>query len=50
MIKGMTGFGAAEITVGKIKGSIEIKSQNHRYLDIVYYLGQIGVSKRMERL
>ena len=38
MIKGMTGFGAAEISVGKIKGGIEIKSQNHRYFDIVYYL------------
>ncbi len=38
MIKGMTGFGAADISFGKIKGGIEIKSQNHRYFDIVYYL------------
>lgn len=38
MIKGMTGFGSAEISFGKIKGGLEIKSQNHRYSDIVYYL------------
>lgn len=38
MIKGMTGFGAADISIGKIKGGIEVKSVNHRYLDIVYYL------------
>lgn len=38
MIKGMTGFGAAEISAGKVKGTIEVKSQNHRYFDIVYYL------------
>ncbi|MCC6758616.1 MAG: YicC family protein [Candidatus Omnitrophica bacterium] len=38
MIKGMTGFGSADISFGKIKGGIEIKSQNHRYFDIVYYL------------
>ncbi len=59
MIKGMTGFGAAEITVGKIKGSIEIKSQNHRYLDIVYYLPpglsslendiRLAINKQIER-
>ncbi len=38
MIQGMTGFGSAEIFFGKIKGIIEIKSQNHRYFDLVYYL------------
>ncbi len=38
MLKGMTGFGAADISFGKIKGGVEIKSQNHRYFDIVYYL------------
>lgn len=43
MIKGMTGFGSAQISVGKIKAMIEIKSVNHRYLDIVYYL-PIGFS------
>lgn len=38
MIKGMTGFGSAEIASGKIRGSVEIKSLNHRYLDIGYFL------------
>lgn len=38
MIKGMTGFGSAVISAGKVKGIIEIKTQNHRYFDIVYYL------------
>ena len=37
MIKGMTGFGSALISSSKFKGSVEIRSQNHRYLDIVYY-------------
>jgi len=37
MIKGMTGFGCAELS-GKIKGTVEIKSLNHRYLDIGYFL------------
>ena len=43
MIKGMTGFGSFQISVGKVKGILEIKSQNHRFLDIVYYL-PIGFS------
>lgn len=38
MITGMTGFGAAQFSVGKIKGLIEVKSVNHRYLDIAFYL------------
>lgn len=38
MISGMTGFGTSEITWGKVKGSVEIKSVNHRYLDLAYYL------------
>jgi uncharacterized protein (TIGR00255 family) len=38
MIKGMTGFGAATFAVGKVKGLIEVKSVNHRYLDISFYL------------
>jgi len=38
MLSGMTGFGSIEKSVGKIKFVIEIKSQNHRYLDIVFYL------------
>jgi len=38
MITGMTGFGAHEITFGKVKGIVEIKSVNHRYLDVAFYL------------
>jgi uncharacterized protein (TIGR00255 family) len=38
MITGMTGFGSAQFAVGKIKGTIEVKSVNHRYLDIAFYL------------
>ena len=38
MISGMTGFGQAEISSGKIKAIIEIKSVNHRYLDMLFYL------------
>lgn len=38
MIKGMTGFGQAQLSAGKIKALIEIKSVNHRYLDVNYYL------------
>ncbi len=38
MITGMTGFGAAQFSVGKIKGLVEVKSVNHRYLDIAFYL------------
>jgi uncharacterized protein (TIGR00255 family) len=38
MISGMTGFGASEIKLGKIKGTVEIKTVNHRYLDPAYYL------------
>lgn len=38
MITGMTGFGSADKTFGKMKLLLEIKSQNHRYLDMVFYL------------
>lgn len=38
MIKGMTGFGTSSFCVGKIKGFIEVKSVNHRYLDLSFYL------------
>ncbi len=40
MISGMTGFGACDLHFGKIKGSVEIKTVNHRYLDVAYYLPQ----------
>lgn len=38
MIKGMTGFGFAQIETNKAKISVEIKTVNHRYLDISFYL------------
>ena len=38
MINGMTGFGSAQFSDGKVRGVVEIKSLNHRYLDINYYL------------
>jgi uncharacterized protein (TIGR00255 family) len=38
MIKGMTGFGSAQWSSGKIKALVEVKSLNHRYFDITYYL------------
>ncbi|MEI8011343.1 MAG: YicC/YloC family endoribonuclease [Candidatus Omnitrophota bacterium] len=40
MITGMTGFGSAPFAIGRIKGLIEVKSVNHRYLDIAFYLPQ----------
>ena len=49
MILGMTGFGASDIAVGKIKGMVEIKTVNHRYLDIVFYL-PIGFSSFEEKI
>ena len=38
MIKGMTGFGTAQIMAHNVKVVIEIKSLNHRYCDINFYL------------
>ena len=38
MINGMTGFGSAQISTGKMKMVAEVKSVNHRYFDISYYL------------
>jgi uncharacterized protein (TIGR00255 family) len=38
MIKGMTGFGQAQVLSGKVKALIEIKSVNQRYLDLNYFL------------
>lgn len=34
MIKSMTGFGRQEVTDGKRKFTVEMKSVNHRYLDV----------------
>jgi len=49
MITGMTGFGAAEITFGKVKGVVEIKTVNHRYLDVAYYL-PVGFSSLEDKI
>lgn len=38
MIKGMTGFGSAQLAKGKNRATVEIKSVNHRYFDASYYL------------
>lgn len=38
MLKGMTGFGSASISLGAIKILVEMKSINHRYCDISCYL------------
>ena len=38
MIRGMTGYGNVPFSLGKVKGIIEVKSQNHRYFDPVFYL------------
>ena len=38
MINGMTGFGCSQLSSERIKGIVEIKSLNHRYLDINYFL------------
>ena len=34
MIKSMTGFGRAEVADASRKFTVEIKSVNHRYLDV----------------
>lgn len=49
MITGMTGFGAAEFVFDKVKGNVEIKSVNHRYLDVAFYLPS-GFSSLEERI
>ncbi len=52
MIKGMTGFGTATVSSGDMKGGLEVKSVNHRYLDLVFYLpigfGSVENSIRQE--
>jgi len=49
MITGMTGFGACEVTHGKVKGIVEIKTVNHRYLDIAFYL-PVGFSSLEDKI
>lgn len=52
MIKGMTGFGNATFNVKHVKGLLEIKSQNHRYLDIAFFLpsGFAAVEDKMRQM
>ena len=52
MITGMTGFGASEITTENIKGTIEVKTVNHRYFDISYYMpiGFGSIEEKVRRL
>ena len=38
MIHGMTGFGGAQLVWKKIKLVVEVKSLNHRYFDVAFYL------------
>jgi uncharacterized protein (TIGR00255 family) len=45
----MTGFGAGEITVGKVKGVVEVKTVNHRYLDVAFYL-PVGFSSLEDKI
>lgn len=49
MINGMTGFGSAQAASGRTKVLIEIKSLNHRYFDVNYYL-PIGFSDLENRI
>ena len=49
MIKSMTGFGRSEISEGKRKISVEMKSVNHRYLEAGIKM-QIGRASCRERV
>jgi len=49
MITGMTGFGSGEISVGKVKGMVEVKTVNHRYLDVAFYL-PVGFSSLEDKI
>jgi len=49
MITGMTGFGAGEVAIGKIKGNVEVKTVNHRYLDVAFYL-PVGFSSLEDKI
>jgi|CXWL01.1.fsa_nt_gi uncharacterized protein (TIGR00255 family) len=52
MITGMTGFGAAEISTADVKGTIEVKTVNHRYFDISYYfpIGFGSIEEKVRRI
>lgn len=52
MIKGMTGFGSVQFSVKGIKAMVELKSVNHRYLDVSYYLpiGFVSIENKIKAL
>src|SRR6185503_20270366 len=52
MIKGMTGYGSAPLAGTDVKGIVEVKSLNGRYLDITYYLpiGYVSLEEKMRQL
>jgi len=52
MIKGMTGFSSVEISCGAMKAVLEIRSVNHRYLDVAYFLplGFTSCEDRMRQM
>jgi len=52
MINGMTGFGSSQFSVGSLKGIVEVKTLNHRYFDISYYLpiGFGSVEEKVKQL
>jgi uncharacterized protein (TIGR00255 family) len=52
MITGMTGFGSSEITTATIKGTVEVKTVNHRYFDISYYFptGFGSIEERVRKM
>src|SRR5262245_922534 len=52
MIKGMTGYGSAPLASSDVKGLVEIKSLNGRYLDITYYLpmGYVSLEDKIRQL
>lgn len=52
MIQGMTGFGSAQFAWGKTRLVVEVKSLNHRYFDIAFYLpaGFASVENRIQQL
>lgn len=49
MIIGMTGFGASDMALGQVKGAVEIKTVNHRYLDVAFYL-PVGFSSLEDKI
>ncbi len=52
MIKGMTGYGTVSFSVGGVRGTVEIKSLNHRYFDIAYFLpiGFASVENKIKQI